>query len=96
MHVSVDLSAVGHADRAIIVDRSPPVAGLVFDGEKPQTDIVYQSSTSRYCANWHGFNDPQSGIGKMSQIYSFTRQSSWGLCQVPNIPNNEIIMEVGV
>jgi hypothetical protein len=30
--VSVDLRKIGAADQAIIVDKTPPIAGQVFDG----------------------------------------------------------------
>ena len=64
-HVSVDLSTVGHAEKSITVDSSAPIAGQVYDGDKMKKDAAFQSSSTRYCANWHGFNDPQSGICKM-------------------------------
>ncbi|KAI0241220.1 hypothetical protein LSAT2_032838 [Lamellibrachia satsuma] len=61
---NVDLRAIGHADKPIIVDRSPPIPGLVYDGDKLKKDISFQSSSSQYCANWNGFGDPESGLTK--------------------------------
>ena len=60
----VDLRAVSHADQPIIVDLSPPIAGLVYDGPVPGDDIRYQSSDTKLCCSWDGFHDPQSGIGE--------------------------------
>lgn len=45
-----------------MVDRTPPLAGTVNDGERVGTDIDYTSSTSMLCVNWQGFSDPESGI----------------------------------
>ena len=63
-HVSVELGAVGHSAKAIIVDISPPLPGLVYDGNDESGDIAFQSSATRYCASWHDFRDPESGICK--------------------------------
>lgn len=38
---SVDLRTIGIADSPIIVDRSPPVAGRVNDGEIFKIDLEY-------------------------------------------------------
>ena len=62
--LSVDLRTVGHADKPIIVDSSPPIAGDVYDGDKLKEDIAFQASPSQYCANWNGFGDPESGLCK--------------------------------
>ncbi|KAI0233085.1 hypothetical protein LSAT2_016643 [Lamellibrachia satsuma] len=59
---NVDLSAIGHTNKPIIVDRSPPIPGLVYDGDNLKKDISFKSSSSRYCANWNGFGDPESGL----------------------------------
>lgn len=44
------------------MDRTPPLAGTVNDGEEVGTDIDYTESTTRLCVNWQGFSDPESGI----------------------------------
>ena len=62
--VSVELRVIGHSANAIIVDMSAPIPGLVYDGNNQNGDIAFQSSSSRYCASWHDFRDPESGIGK--------------------------------
>ncbi|KAI0239494.1 hypothetical protein LSAT2_009793 [Lamellibrachia satsuma] len=59
---NVDLRAIGHTGKPIIVDRSPPIPGLVYDGDNLKKDISFQSSSSQYCANWNGFGDPESGL----------------------------------
>ncbi|KAK2165039.1 hypothetical protein NP493_1368g00012 [Ridgeia piscesae] len=61
---NVELRAVGHSAKAIIVDISPPLPGLVYDGNDQGGDIAFQSSSARYCASWHDFRDPESGISK--------------------------------
>lgn len=38
---SVDLRTIGIVDSPIIVDRSPPVAGRVNDGENFKIDLEY-------------------------------------------------------
>ena len=48
-----------------MVDRTPPLAGMVNDGERVGTDIDYTSSTSMLCVNWQGFSDPESGISSI-------------------------------
>ena len=73
--VSVDLKASGHADKPIIVDRSPPTAGDVYDGDQLKKDIAFQSSSSQYCTNWNGFEDPDSGLSKFPEVIFCT-----GLC----------------
>ena len=37
----VDLRTIGVADQPIIIDKSPPVAGQVFDGPLLGVDLVY-------------------------------------------------------
>ena len=67
-HFSVELRAVGHSAKAIIVDISPPLPGLVYDGNGQSGDIVFQSSSTKYCASWHDFRDPESGICKCFSV----------------------------
>ncbi|XP_077992165.1 uncharacterized protein LOC144446291 [Glandiceps talaboti] len=61
---NVDLRTVGHSDFPVIVDRSPPIAGDVFDGPDLGVDIDYQSMQNTICVNWQNFYDEQSGISK--------------------------------
>ena len=56
---------VAVSEEAVMVDRSPPLAGTVNDGERVRTDIDYTSSTSMLCVNWQGFSDPESGISSI-------------------------------
>uniref|UniRef100_A0ABM0M0H6 Uncharacterized protein LOC100366953 n=1 Tax=Saccoglossus kowalevskii TaxID=10224 RepID=A0ABM0M0H6_SACKO len=60
---NVYLRGVGHSDFPIIVDRSPPEPGVVFDGDNHGVDIDFQSMP-HICANWQNFHDLQSGISK--------------------------------
>ena len=39
--VSVDLRKIGAANQAIIVDKTPPIAGQVFDGPLQGQDLQY-------------------------------------------------------
>ena len=39
--LSVDLRNIGAADQAIIVDKTPPIAGQVFDGPLQGQDLQY-------------------------------------------------------
>ncbi|KAI0232203.1 hypothetical protein LSAT2_017453, partial [Lamellibrachia satsuma] len=48
----------------IIVDTSPPVAGVLFDGIG-SNDIEYQSSRSLLSSHWLNFHDPESGLLSM-------------------------------
>ncbi|KAK3101942.1 hypothetical protein FSP39_007535 [Pinctada imbricata] len=59
---NVDLRTIKVADAAIIVDRSPPIAGVVNDGPTLGVDIVYTNKNKEICANWQNFYDPESGI----------------------------------
>jgi len=45
---------------AVLVDNTPPVAGLVFEGDDPLA--AFQSSTSEITAHWSGFSDEESAI----------------------------------
>ncbi|XP_070573717.1 uncharacterized protein [Ptychodera flava] len=58
----VELTTVGHAPSPIIVDRSPPIAGQVFDGTVIDHDIDFQSFSDKLCVSWSGFYDEDSGI----------------------------------
>ena len=59
----VDLISTSFAPHPIIVDRSPPIPGEVYDGDGPgDTDWIYQASGSVLCAKWRNFIDPESGI----------------------------------
>ena len=39
--LSVDLRKIGAADQAIIVDKTPPIVGQVFDGPLQGQDLQY-------------------------------------------------------
>ena len=47
-----------------MVDRSPPFAGVVYDGPDHHKDRIYQSDNTKICAAWKDFFDPESGICK--------------------------------
>ena len=46
----------------VIVDFTPPKAGLVYDGSSLLADVGYQSSTSSVEAVWTPFEDQESGV----------------------------------
>nr|XP_006817933.1 PREDICTED: uncharacterized protein LOC100377080 [Saccoglossus kowalevskii] len=70
---NVDLRTVGHSDFPILVDRSHPIPGDVFDGSQHGVDIDYQSTSDAICANWQNFLDMESGI----------RKYTWGVGTFP-------------
>ncbi|VDI73733.1 Hypothetical predicted protein, partial [Mytilus galloprovincialis] len=59
----VDLRTIGIADSAIIVDKTPPNAGVVMDGPIYGEDLMYTKYPDKICGNWLHFYDPESGIG---------------------------------
>ncbi|XP_052806219.1 uncharacterized protein LOC128235437 [Mya arenaria] len=61
---NVDLHVVERANRAILLDASPPIAGVVNDGEIYAEDLQFTKYTDKMCTNWHDFHDPESGISK--------------------------------
>lgn len=60
--VVVGLFKAGSGPEPILIDRSPPIAGKVLDGNVIHHDIMYQSNDKEMCAQWTGFYDPESGI----------------------------------
>ena len=62
VYYAAGLLTIAVSEEAITVDRSPPLAGSVNDGEEVGTDVDYIDSTSQLCVNWEGFSDPESGI----------------------------------
>ncbi|KAL3873866.1 hypothetical protein ACJMK2_036950, partial [Sinanodonta woodiana] len=61
---NVELRTIGHANQAIIVDRTPPIPGVVFDGPIFRTDLMFTMNIKSVCVSWFNFYDPESGIGK--------------------------------
>ncbi|XP_052806226.1 uncharacterized protein LOC128235445 [Mya arenaria] len=61
---NVDLHVVERANRAILLDSSPPIAGVVNDGEIYAEDLQFTKYSDKVCTNWHDFHDPESGISK--------------------------------
>lgn len=55
--ISVDLRSIGVANASIIVDRSAPVPGNVYDGETAGQDLMYTKDQDKvrlhiqYCYN---------------------------------------------
>lgn len=64
MSLKVDQFASGHAPQPIMVDKTPPIVGVVSDGDRLQGDLQYQHETDKICAQWTNFFDPESGIRK--------------------------------
>ena len=46
----------------VIIDTSPPIAGMVTDGGSPGGDIDFSNSLTDASFHWSGFNDPESLI----------------------------------
>ena len=45
-----------------MIDTTPPISGLVIDGEDPTVDMMFSSETAEISANWDGFLDAESNI----------------------------------
>lgn len=45
-----------------MVDKTPPIPGIVLDGNLLREDTEYQHDTKQICAQWQDFFDPESGI----------------------------------
>ena len=45
--LTVDLRTIGISDSPIIVDQSPPVAGVVYDGDHLGVDLVYMKDNDK-------------------------------------------------
>ncbi|XP_078682399.1 uncharacterized protein LOC144916875 [Branchiostoma floridae x Branchiostoma belcheri] len=45
----------------VVIDNSPPVAGIVYDGVDDM-DLSFQASRTFLGAHWFGFHDPHSGL----------------------------------
>ena len=61
-----------------VLDKTPPEAGMVIDGNVDSSDQVFQSSASEISVNWKGFQDKESGISR----YSVCIGSRPGICNV--------------
>lgn len=53
---------------AYILDSSPPVRGVIYDGPQPNQgdvdvfDLDYTTSLTTLYAHWQGFSDPHSAV----------------------------------
>jgi hypothetical protein len=59
------LHTVIAADTSFTVDRTPPIAGQVYDGSNLGMDSQFQDRQDSVCVNWVGFSDPHTGIGRV-------------------------------
>ncbi|XP_076086791.1 uncharacterized protein LOC143057371 [Mytilus galloprovincialis] len=59
---TVDLRAIKSADDYIIVDRTAPVAGQVYDGSVLTVDQSFTNVNDKICLNWKNFVDLESSI----------------------------------
>ena len=49
----------------IAIDRTPPVAGTLVDGDLfPPVDVAWWAFNDTICAQWIDFFDPDTGISK--------------------------------
>jgi hypothetical protein len=63
MHIIlVELFTAGHGDEPIMIDKSPPIAGNVLDGDRLRNDRAFQADDEKICAQWLDFFDPESGL----------------------------------
>ena len=63
-YILVDIFTTGHGKEPILIDRSPPLAGYVIDGDRLHNDLQFQSDSKPICAQWLNFYDPESGIDR--------------------------------
>ena len=68
MSVLVYLMAVGHSHHPLVIDRSAPVIGYVYDGRRHGYDVAFTAVNDTICINWDNFHDEESGIGRYAQV----------------------------
>ena len=54
----------------VIIDTSPPIAGMIYDGNQVCLDLKYAKWANEFSANWDRFTDPHSPISR----YTWTVQ----------------------
>ncbi|XP_048251916.1 uncharacterized protein LOC124135018 [Haliotis rufescens] len=90
---NVGLSTSGHANEPLVVDNTPPVAGLIRDGGMVSIDMDYQAKANTICAQWENFYDPESGIKEQLLICCnrceliFEFRYMWGVGTKPGTDN---------
>ena len=47
---------------SVYIDVTPPLIGVVKDGDDPSSDKIYSSDASTVASTWQKFSDPESGI----------------------------------
>jgi hypothetical protein len=62
--ILVDLFTTGHGYEPIMIDRSPPIAGNVLDGDRLRNDRAFQADDDKICVQWIDFFDPESGLDR--------------------------------
>ena len=62
---TVELFTASHGNEPILIDKTPPIVGHVYDGEHLRIDLKYQSNAHQICAQWIDFFDPESGIARL-------------------------------
>ena len=60
------LRTIAVSEVPIMVDRSPPLAGRVYDGAMVGSDVDFQSNATTLCVIFEGFSDPESGIASIT------------------------------
>ena len=65
----------------IIIDRTIPETGRVFDGTGAEDDLEFQSNVTHLSARWLGFFDAQSGITEYRACYGYDNTSETLACQ---------------
>lgn len=66
-----------------VLDKTPPQAGMVFDGATYLNDKAFQSASSEMSVTWKGFQDKESGIKRFEVCVG----SIAGLCDIYGFKN---------
>ncbi len=60
--------AVGHSHHPLVIDRTPPVSGYVYDGRHYGRDATYSAVNNTICVNWDNFHDEESGLAEFADV----------------------------
>ena len=60
--------AIGHSHYPLVIDRTPPVIGYVYDGRHHGSDASYTAANNTICVNWDNFHDEESGLTDFARV----------------------------